>query len=120
MGDHRLEEGVPVNPVGIPQVDEADGRGPHGGAVPGRGDAGLVPRLPEVLVVVEKLPGGLPDSPDMLPREPLGQIIGIEDKYPASRITAPELSHGLSLPTSAAKSAGDITRIPCHSFNSRR
>ena len=74
--------GVAVDPVRIPQVDEANGRRPHGRPIPGRGNTSLVPRLPEVRVVADKCPNCLPYSPDGLPCEALGQIVGIQELIP--------------------------------------
>jgi hypothetical protein len=76
--DHGLEEGVPVDPVGITKIHQADGSRPHGRAVSLRGDPRFGPGLAEALGVVDELPDGLSDSPDILPSEPLDDVLRID------------------------------------------
>ena len=76
--DHRLQEGVAIDLVGIPKVDETDGCRPHRRAVPGRPDPSLIPRLPEIFVVVDEPPDRSPNSPDVLSRKPLCQVVWID------------------------------------------
>ena len=78
MRDHRLQEGVAIDLVGIPKVDETDGCRPHRRAVPGRPDPSLIPRLPEIFVVVDEPPDRSPNSPDVLSRKPLCQVVWID------------------------------------------